>query len=425
MLVTSVHAIELIEYLLHVLLLDALPRIANAQVQLLAIVPRVDIDVEWFVLLTILHGIIHQVGDGILEVYLIDKDGRFDSFYLRVNLTTGMFHTKVERLGYILHHLVQVEFLLLEHDALLVEHRHLQHLLYKETQTLRLVGNHAAQMLRHLFRLGYRVVVHHLCSQRDRGNRCLQLVRHVVDKVVLDFRVTLLTENDHDGKQERNQQHDGEDDAGNHETHRREDVRVHLRKVDAHNTHLRLRVVAEQYLTIGIFLTFLFKVRTAIHLSSVSRRYRKVIRDVDAVVGQLFTNIVVEHTEVDALLQRLLAGSIENVVNHLVQQRTLIDITVTDNLLHGLCRISQRTLILAEYHGLGHRCRLHLEGLQLERRIDRTVVGSNGKLVALLDAAQSVRVYRVLRKGTTLRLVDIFFQIAQGLVHLQITRGLI
>ena len=52
MLVTSMHTIELIEYLLHVLFLDALPRIANAQVQLLAIVPRVDIDVEWFVLLT-------------------------------------------------------------------------------------------------------------------------------------------------------------------------------------------------------------------------------------------------------------------------------------------------------------------------------------------------------------------------------------
>ncbi len=108
---------------------------------------------------------------------------------------------------------------------------------------------------------------------------------HIVDEVVLDLRISFLTEDDHDGKEERNQQYDGEDDAGNHEPHRREDVGVHLREVDAHNAHLRLRVITEQHLLIGVFLAFLFVVGTAVHLSSVSGRYREMIWDVDAVVG--------------------------------------------------------------------------------------------------------------------------------------------
>ena len=33
---------------------------------------------------------------------------------------------------------------------------------------------------------------------------------HVVDEVVLNLRIALLTEYHHDGKDERNQQHDGE-----------------------------------------------------------------------------------------------------------------------------------------------------------------------------------------------------------------------
>ena len=78
-----------------------------------------------------------------------------------------MLYTERERLGDILNHLVQVELLLLEYNALLIEHRHLEHLLNQETQTLRLVGNHTSQVLGHLLRLGYAGVVHHLGCQRD------------------------------------------------------------------------------------------------------------------------------------------------------------------------------------------------------------------------------------------------------------------
>ena len=143
-----------------------------------------------------------------------------------------MLYTQGEGLGYLLHHLVEVELFLLEDDALLVEHGHLEYLLDQETQALRLVGNDTAEVLGHLLGLGNGVVVHHLGSQGDGGYRGLQLVRHIVDEVVLDFRIAFLTEDDHDGEDERDKQYHCKDDAGNHEAHTGEDVRVHLREVE-------------------------------------------------------------------------------------------------------------------------------------------------------------------------------------------------
>ena len=74
-LVASMHTIELIEDFLDVLLLDALSGITDAEQQSVVFVPRADIDIEWLVGLAIFHGIVHQIGDGILEMHLIDIDG--------------------------------------------------------------------------------------------------------------------------------------------------------------------------------------------------------------------------------------------------------------------------------------------------------------------------------------------------------------
>ena len=145
------YTIELIEYLLQVLLLDALTRIADREVEFLLIIPGTDVDVERFLLLAILDGIVHEVGNSILEMYLIDEDSRIDGLNLRINLTTRMLYTQGEGLGNLLYHFVQVELLLLEHHTLLVEHRHLEYLLYQETQTLGLIGNNATEVLGHLF----------------------------------------------------------------------------------------------------------------------------------------------------------------------------------------------------------------------------------------------------------------------------------
>ena len=100
-------------------------------------------------------------------------------------------------------------------------------------------------MFLHLFALCHRSIIEHLRCQTDTGNRSLQFVGHVIDEVVLDLRIPLLPEDDHNGKDEGNQQYQREDDARNHEAHTREDIAVHIREMNPYYTHLRLRVVAE------------------------------------------------------------------------------------------------------------------------------------------------------------------------------------
>ena len=249
---------------------------------------------------------------------------------------------------------------------------------------------------------------------------------HVVDEVVLNLCIALLTEYHHDGKDERNQQHNGENDAGNHEAHTGEDVRVHLWEVNAHHTHLRPWVVLEKILLIGKLLTFVRIVRTTEHLTTIGGRNSEMIRDVDTVVNQFGTDVLIEHTEVNTFLQRLIASSIKDVIDHLVEQCFLIDIAIANNLLHGLGSVSQRILILTQNHRLGNRRWFHLKGLQLERGIDSTIVCSHCKLMGMLNGAiKTIDHHRVLRKGSALSLIDVFFKISERLVHLHVMRDLI
>ena len=85
--------------------------------------------------------------------------------YLGVYLAAGVLHAQRERVGYVLHHLVEVELLLLEHGLLAVEHRHLEHFLHEETQPFGLVVYHGAQVLHHGGALGHALVVEHLRRQ--------------------------------------------------------------------------------------------------------------------------------------------------------------------------------------------------------------------------------------------------------------------
>ena len=159
-------------------------------------------------------------------------------------------------------------------------------------------------MFLHLFTLCYRGIIEHLRCQTDTGNRRLQLVSHVIDEVVLDFRIPLLSEDDHDGKDECNQKYQRKDDARNHETYTREDIAVHIREMNPYYPHLRLRVVAEEYLRITIFLAFIRIVRTAVNLSSILRGHGEMIRYIDTIVHHLCLEVLIQLLEVDSLLER-------------------------------------------------------------------------------------------------------------------------
>ena len=125
---------------------------------------------------------------------------------------------------------------------------------------------------------------------------------HIVDEIVLDLRITFLTEDDEDGEDKGYQQHHREGDGRNHEPHTGKDVGAHIREMYLHHTHLRRRVVAEKRLLIGVLLTFLTIVRTAVYLTAVSSLHPEMIGDVDTVVHQLDLDVTIEHLEVDALL---------------------------------------------------------------------------------------------------------------------------
>ena len=137
--VAGMHAVELLKHLLQIFLLDADAGISHGEAEMGIVVPCTQIDIERLLGLAILHGVVHQIEEGVLEVHLIDIDGRVDSLNLGVDFSAGMLYAQGKRVGHVLDHLVEVEVLLLEHSLLAVEHTHLQHLLHEEAQALGLV----------------------------------------------------------------------------------------------------------------------------------------------------------------------------------------------------------------------------------------------------------------------------------------------
>ena len=109
-------------------------------------------------------------------------------------------------------------------------------------------------MLEHLGALAHAVVVEHLRGNRDGRDGCLELVRHVVDEVVLDLAQLLLPEGHGDGIQEHTQQQEGECQRGHQELHRREDVVALGGEHDVQRVLLALRVIGEKHQAVNVLL---------------------------------------------------------------------------------------------------------------------------------------------------------------------------
>ena len=107
---------------------------------------------------------------------------------------------------------------------------------------------------------------------------------HIVDEVVLDLRIPLLTEYHDDGEDKRHDQHERKDHRRNHETDRREDVTVHVGEMNPDHSHLGLRVIPEQHLGIGVFFAVVGVVRTTINLPAILCAHREMIRYIDTIV---------------------------------------------------------------------------------------------------------------------------------------------
>ena len=188
-------------------------------------------------------------------------------------------------------------------------------------------------MLHHLIRLWHRVVVEHLCGERDAGDRRLQLMRHVVDEVVLHLAVALLPEDDDNREDEGDEQDERKHNARYHEADAREDIAVDVGEVHTQHTHTRRRLIAIERLGVGELRTLVAIVGTTVNLAAILRTHGEVVRDVDTVVDELSLDVLVEDAEVDALLQRFVGRRIEHIHHHLIEQGALIDVTVLDQLL--------------------------------------------------------------------------------------------
>ena len=222
-------------------------------------------------------------------------------------------------------------------------------------------------MLYHLVGFRHRVVVEHLRGKRDAGNRRLQLMRHVVDEIIFHLTVALLPEADHYREDESYYQNEREHNARYHEADTGEDIAVDVGKMNAQHTHPRGRLVAVERLGIGKLRPLIAVIGATVNLTAVLRAYGEVIRDINAVVDELCLDVLIEDAEIDTLLQRFVGRRIEHVHHHLVEQGTLIDITVLHEFLQRAAGGIVGAGVIAQDHGLGNVHRLVGHRLQLER----------------------------------------------------------
>ena len=129
---------------------------------------------------------------------------------------------------------------------------------------------------------------------------------HIIDEIILYLRISLLTENDYYREDKCNKQDQSENDTWNHESHTGEDIAVHIREMNLNHPHLRLRIITEKQLRITILLTFLRIVRTPVNFTTILSSYRKMIRNINAIIHHLSLQVLVQLLEIDSLLQRLI-----------------------------------------------------------------------------------------------------------------------
>ena len=134
---------------------------------------------------------------------------------------------------------------------------------------------------------------------------------------------------------------------------------------------------------------------------------------------------MIELLEVDPFVQRLVACRIQNVVYHLVQQGTLIDVTLLQNLLQGAG--SLRNVLSGRNDHLRNFGRPVDDGLQFKRR-EGTSIGSRHRILMVLYRIAFSRTTRLLhlfrQTGSAFGGRHILLQIPFGFHQFQIMYGL-
>ena len=156
---------------------------------------------------------------------------------------------------------------------------------------------------------------------------------HVIDEIILYFTQLLLPEYTINSKYKGHKQHERKNERRYHKPDGAEYVIVQSREMNLHQTHFCGRVILEKYSCIRYILTFIIIVRTTVHLFSIFIHHGKMICDINAVIKQCRFQILIQILEINTFFQRLITCRIQNVIDHLVQQCTLVQISVLYNLL--------------------------------------------------------------------------------------------
>ncbi len=140
MFVAGRHAVEFIENLTQVLLLYADSVVLDCDLQTgVGDICGRDFYVEGDILAPVFHGVVKQIEYYIREVHFVDVDDGIFGIKRGVKPTAVALHFELEGVYDIVDGYVGVDFLQTYRSLLAVEHRHLQHFLYLEAQTLCLI----------------------------------------------------------------------------------------------------------------------------------------------------------------------------------------------------------------------------------------------------------------------------------------------
>ena len=153
-------------------------------------------------------------------------------------------------------------------------------------------------------------------------------MRHVVDKVILYLRQTLLSKYSPYCEYEDNKQQQCKDNGRNHKLYTREEETLHLREVNVKQSFLCGRVVGIKYLSISISVALCYVIWATIDLPSVTRRYIEVVIQIDTIATQLCSQVAVKTSKVHSLCKWLIAGFIEYRINYFIQQGSLINVAL-------------------------------------------------------------------------------------------------
>ena len=196
----------------------------------------------------VFNRVVEEVENNVGEVHLVDGHDGVEGVEIGSDGAAVALHLELEGVDDVEYHCVGVYVFEAQGRLLPVEHRQLKHLLNLKAQAFGLVGYHRAYLLKHGRRLAHALIVEHLCRKRYRRYRCFELVRHVVDEVILHLGEFLLSERHYDGVDEYHKQNEGEGEGRHQEGYRREDVVGGGGKVDFQIVVRAVDIVGEERL---------------------------------------------------------------------------------------------------------------------------------------------------------------------------------